>query len=119
MYVLLADILVWQNKYDQAAFVASLALERFSDNVANGDVASLKRIINLVSNHYRIHLQHLRDYVSEHVPSDSEIPGKDLFEFLEKLPEVDDSLYLMLPEDFAKQNPNCVVKGDGESKILI
>jgi hypothetical protein len=38
---------------------------------------------------------------------------------LEKLPEVDDSLYLMLPEDLAKQNPNCVVKGDGESKILI
>ena len=117
-FVLLSEILIWLNQYQQVALVASLGIERFEDSLSADDVVTLRRQLDLVSKHYRLHFSQLREYVTEHFPTDSEIPGKDLFEFLEKLPDVDGSLYLMLPEDLAKQNPNYVVKSNGESKKI-
>ena len=97
---------------EKSIFVAIVAIDRF----ASDDIDFLRQLLTNLSQRYRPAVLKVQEYISE--IEDFEVGCKDIFVFMERLPEADDSEYLMSAEDFAKEGQNVVVKTEGEGIFL-
>ena len=106
----LATCFLLTHEVEKSIFVAIVAIDRF----ASDDIDFLRQLLTNLSQRYRPAVLKVQEYISK--IEDFEVGSKDIFVFMERLPEADDSEYLMSAEDFAKDGQNVIVKTEGEGK---
>ena len=107
----LATCFLMTHEIEKSIFVTLVGIDRFGPT---DDIDFLRQLLKYISQRYRPALLKVRGYIAEQ--DDFEVGCKDIFIFMESLPEADDSEYLMSVEDFAKEGHTFVLKMDGEGK---